>query len=116
MATITTIRHRIDLAVTFVDSVSGTPASGHIELFGDGEKLDFRLSSDGTALLMDSGREDFTLRVVMTGYEPEEVRIAYEDIDKKMPLTEVRLTPVGARKTPDGVEDVPEDSAGMRGG
>jgi hypothetical protein len=84
----------MDLAITFVDRAKGGPASGRIELFKDGEKLFFRQGSDGTALLLDEGREDFTLRVVMSGYEPEEVQVAYADLDEQAPQVEVELMPL----------------------
>jgi hypothetical protein len=80
--------------MTFVDTAKGGPASGLLKLFRDGDTLPFRQDSGGTALLLDAGREDFTLRVVMSGYEPEEMRVAYADLDEHMPHVEAELIPL----------------------
>ncbi|MDR2163249.1 MAG: hypothetical protein LBO70_04825 [Clostridiales Family XIII bacterium] len=88
-----TIRHRVDLAVAFMDRTTGMPASGNVSLTRDGKRTNFRMSPDGVALFTDTGREDFTLGVSVSGYEHEDVRIEYGEIDEQLPYVEVYMIP-----------------------
>ncbi|MDR0851320.1 MAG: hypothetical protein LBN36_02380 [Clostridiales Family XIII bacterium] len=88
-----TITHRIDLAVTILDSATGRPADGFLRLNKNGKELKYRNASDGLALLIDISREDFELEVIVSGFEPETVTVTYADLDEQIPAMEVSLIP-----------------------
>ncbi|MDR1952980.1 MAG: hypothetical protein LBQ21_00640 [Clostridiales Family XIII bacterium] len=88
-----TITHRIDLAVSFVDNISGAPARGHVLLSRNGAIVRYLMSSDGIALFSDVGREDFVLGINVSGYEYEELQVEYANLDEGFPLIEVSLIP-----------------------
>jgi hypothetical protein len=88
-----TIRHRVDLAVSFIDRTTGMPTFGNVSLTRDGKKANFRMSPDGVALFLNEGRMDFTLGVSVSGYEYEEVGIEYAEIKEQLPYIEVYMIP-----------------------
>jgi hypothetical protein len=89
-----TIMHRIDLAVTILDSATGRPAAGILRLSRDGKDVKYRTASDGMVLLVDITREDFELEVSVTGYESETVSVVYENLEEQIPTIEVNLIPL----------------------
>jgi hypothetical protein len=93
MKTDMTIMHRIDLAVTILNSATGRPADGLLRLSKNGKDVKYRNDSEGMALLIDIAREDFELGVAVSGFEPETVTVTYANLDEQIPAMEVSLIP-----------------------
>ncbi|MDR0853271.1 MAG: hypothetical protein LBN34_02775 [Clostridiales Family XIII bacterium] len=93
MKTDMTIMHRIDLAVTILDSVTGRPVVGALRLRKNGEDLKYRRAPDGTILFINMGREDFDFEVFSSGYENELVSVMYGELSERLPALDVSLIP-----------------------
>jgi hypothetical protein len=93
MKLVANIHHRVDLALTILDSSNGRQADGHLRIQRDGKELKFRKAPDGTILFIDTGREDFEFEVNIYGYEPETVSVKYADLDEQIPTLRITLIP-----------------------
>jgi len=88
-------RHVLDLQLRLIDTSTGRAVTrGPIELFRDGKPLEYSVR-DESLLLIDSGREDFELRIRAFGYEEKCLSIRYAELDVKMPSVEPHLIPNG---------------------
>lgn len=90
-----TIRHRLDLALRLVDSVTGRVI----------EESDVRISSRlpggtplrkgaGVYLFLNTGREAHEIEVDVYGYEPQKIMVAYPEPEEQTPIREVYLLPL----------------------
>jgi hypothetical protein len=91
----TVIRPSLDLVLRLIDTTTGRAlAGGRIDLLRDGGRLHFERRED-SRLFIDNGREDFDLLVRARGFEERRVRVAYGELDEKMPALELHLIPDG---------------------
>jgi len=89
------IRHSLDLVLRLIDTTTGRALTGgRIDLLRDGGRLHFERRED-SLLFIDNGREDFDLLVRARGFEERRVRVAYGELDEKMPALELHLIPDG---------------------
>lgn len=90
-----TIRHRLDLALRLVDSVTGRAI----------EERNVKISSQlqgesplrkgaGVFLFLNTGREAHEIEVDVYGYEPRKIMVSYPDPEERMPIREVYLLPL----------------------
>jgi hypothetical protein len=93
----TVIRHSLDLVLRLIDTTTGRAlAGGQIELFRDGGRLRFERREENL-LFIDTGREDYDLLVKAAGFEERRARVAYGELDEKMPVLELHLIPDGRK-------------------
>lgn len=89
-----TIRHRLSLAVYLVDTAKGKPIAGQfVQFFRNGERIRFTEKGGGIYYLTEEERYDFDLRVCIHGYEDKSIRIGYDSLNDNMPLVQINLLP-----------------------
>lgn len=88
------IRHRLDLLLRLIDTVTGYPVTvlGG-DFFRDGAPLRPIPKEEGNRVLLDAGREDFLLTVRIPGYEEQEILVRYADLSPELPTVELDLIP-----------------------
>lgn len=88
------IHYRLDLVIRLLDTTTGSAVDEHnVQFRNGGHSLQLTPRGNGSYVLINSGREDFTLQVTVHGYEPCEVPVCYEKLDERIPIQEVFLIP-----------------------
>ncbi len=90
-----TIRHRLDLALRLLDSVSGGAITENtVRFFSQSPGKEPIPKGGGLYLFLNMERETFDLEVHVYGYEPRMVRITYPEQEEQLPIREVYLIPL----------------------
>mgnify|MGYP001622998679 CR=1 FL=1 len=101
MADFTVIRHSLDLVLHLTDTTTGSLLSGADASFTrDGKPIRFLNKGNGHLILIDTGREDFSLGVSLPGYVPRTVSVRYEELKPMYPALELPMIPDGSEKSP----------------
>jgi len=88
------IRARLDLVLHFIDATTGFPVHEAQVLFKtERDDMKFASRGNGSYILINTGRENFLMQIVVKGYEAVDVSINYEELDEIMPLKNVFLIP-----------------------
>lgn len=107
------ISYKLDLIVELFDTTIGrSVAEKQVLFYADGRFLAMRSNRPGTYILMNHERADMKLRIEVKGYEPAEVDVCYEKLDKQYPSVEVQLIPI---VKPYGYTDICELSGRIKG-
>ncbi len=95
------IRAKLDLLVMLYDTTTGATVDERNVLFTrDGVPIRPESRGAGIYVFVNTGREDFLMRVEVYGYERYEVRVRYEELDDGLPTCNVFLMP--SENTPRG--------------
>jgi len=98
------ITRRLDLVLHFIDATTGYAVNeAQVSFKTDRDDMTFISRGHGTYILINTGRENFLMQIVVKGYEEIPVEIKYEELNEVMPLKEVFLIP--SEKT-SSMEDV----------
>ena len=101
MAASVVIRAKLDLAVRLFDTTTGaTVDERNVFFMRDGVPIRPESRGAGTYVFINTGREDFLMRIEVYGYERYEVNVRYEELDGGMPVCNVFLMP--SENTPRG--------------
>lgn len=88
------ICYKLDLVIHLVDTTTGISVEEHnVQFYKNDNSLQPIPRGNGDYVMINSGREDFTLQMKVYGYEPCTVQIRYEELDAKLPMKEVFLIP-----------------------
>ncbi len=89
------IRHRLDLAMRLVDSVSGRAIEERDVRFYSRsfEAMPLR-KGGGIFLFLNTGREAHEIEVNVYGYEPRKFMLDYPEPEERLPIREVYLLPL----------------------
>ena len=95
MAVQAIVRHRLDLMLRLIDSVTGRSISGKFVQIHDSFKNNLKpiAKDNGVFLFIGIGRTDMELDIHVHEYESVKIRICFEDLDENMPVKEVYLLP-----------------------
>lgn len=90
----TVIRHSLDLALRLIDTTTGQEIDEQeITLWRNGAATLPMRKGNGSLVLIGQGREDFTLRVQVKGYEPYTTLVEYAKLDPHLPLLDLHMIP-----------------------
>jgi hypothetical protein len=89
-----TISHKLAFALTMIDSATGRSAAGRVVLYADGKEQPYRMTPDGVCLVMGEMPEAITLRIEMTGYEPETMEVSLPAAADDILTIEAELMPI----------------------
>ncbi|MDD2973425.1 MAG: hypothetical protein PHE02_15000 [Lachnospiraceae bacterium] len=88
------INHRLDLALRFIDTTTGTTISeANMRLQKNGHEIHMITKGGGIYLCINVERDNFSLNINIYGYEEKEVFIDYSVLDQQMPLKDIYLIP-----------------------
>ncbi len=88
------ITRRLDLVIHLIDATTGYAVNESMIQFNtDRDGMTFISRGHGTYILINTGREDFLMHIVVKGYEEAPIAVRYEELDEVMPLKEVFLIP-----------------------
>ena len=88
------IRAKLDLVIRLYDTTTGATVDERNVLFmRDGVPFRPESRGAGTFVLINTGREDFLMRIEVKGYERYEISVRYEELDDGMPACDVFLMP-----------------------
>ena len=88
------IIHRLDLAVSLIDTTTGLVVEERdARFFKDGAALFPQHREEGLFLFLNIGREDFLLEAEISGYEVFREQIRYEALDENRPFYTIYLIP-----------------------
>ncbi len=86
--------YQIDLVIRLVDTTNGCPVNERrILAAADGRKLTFLCKGEGTYVLLNEGRKDRKLSILVRGYLEAVVEICYEELAENCPEVYVELIP-----------------------
>ncbi|MEF9972232.1 MAG: hypothetical protein RR731_07965, partial [Oscillospiraceae bacterium] len=95
------IKHRLDLALQFMDTTTGRPVSGSVlRISRDGKLLCPLEKERGMLVFSGLGRDDFTLSISSREYENREIPIRFGEMDEKLPLLMCQMVPSAANYIP----------------
>jgi len=90
----TVIIQRLDLALKLMDATTGYSISDKMARFiVDGKDVRFIPRGDDHFILLNYGRVNMTLQIVVNGYETKSVSINYEELDETCPMKVIFLIP-----------------------
>jgi len=85
---------RLDLLVRLTDTTTGATVDERNVLFmRDEREVRPESRGEGTYIFINTGREDFLMRVRVKGFDEYETCIRYEELDEKVPVCNVFLIP-----------------------
>ena len=85
---------RLDLLVRLIDTTTGAAVEESNVLFlRDGREVRPERKGRGTYIFINSGREDFLMRVRVKGFDEYETSVSYEGLDPSIPECNVFLIP-----------------------
>ncbi len=85
---------KLDLLVRLIDTTTGAQVTERNVVFKrNGIPVNPDPREPGTYLFINTGREDFLMRIEIFGYEVYETRVRYEELDVKIPECDVFLMP-----------------------
>jgi len=88
------ITRRLDLVLHLIDATTGYAVNeARIDFNSEKDDLNFIPRGHGTYILINTGRDNFLMQIVVKGYEEAPVEINYEELNEVMPLKEVFLIP-----------------------
>jgi len=88
------IHYTLDLLVTLYDSTTGYAVDErNVQFFKNGDFVTAHARGEGCYVFMNDGRENSLMRVEVYGYEPQNLKVDYEKLDKIMPMLDVFLIP-----------------------
>ncbi len=92
------IRAKLDLLVRLIDTTTGAPVDEKNIIFKrNGMPVRPEGRGAGTYVFINTGREDFLMRVEVYGFEDYEVSVSYEELDEALPECDVFLMPSESR-------------------
>ena len=93
------IQTRLDLLIRLQDTTTGLSMDMRTAKFILGDKeIRPKYRGDGNFILIDHGRENNPMQVILSGYEPYEIYIDYDKLDENLPTADVFLIPSESRK------------------
>lgn len=88
------ISFQLDLLVRLIDTTTGAELEEqNVRFYRDEKQVRPVPRGSGNYVFMNCGREDGTLEVIAYGYEPCQVPVEYEMLDRQLPVKEVFLIP-----------------------
>ena len=88
------IRARLDLLIRLYDTTTGATVNERNVLFKrDGVPVRPESRGAGTYVFINTGRDDFLMRIEVFGYDGYEVSVRYEELDEGLPACYVFLMP-----------------------
>ena len=88
------IRAKLDLCIRLYDTTTGATVDERNVLFmRDGVPVRPEPRGAGVYVLINTGREDFLMRIEVYGYEKYEISVRYEELDERLPVCYVFLMP-----------------------
>lgn len=88
------ISYRLDLVISLIDTTTGRLVEErNARFYKDGELLKPEHREEGLYILLNTGRENFTLSAEVTGYEMYHGQVNYEELDENQPFYTVYLLP-----------------------
>lgn len=88
------IRARLDLLINLFDTTTGaTVDERSVSFMRDGVPVRPESRGAGIYVFINTGREDFLMRISVRGYEDYEVKVCYEEMDERLPVCNVFLMP-----------------------
>ncbi len=85
---------RLDLLVRLIDTTTGAAVNERNVLFmRDERQVQPESRGDGIYLFINTGREDFLMRIRVTGFDEYVVRVKYGELDPRIPECNVFLIP-----------------------
>ena len=85
---------KLDLLVRLIDTTTGAQVTERNVVFKrNGIPVNPDPREPGTYLFINTGREDFLMRIETFGYEVYETRVRYEELDVRLPECDVFLMP-----------------------
>ncbi|MCR5748250.1 MAG: hypothetical protein K6G03_11130 [Lachnospiraceae bacterium] len=85
---------KLDLLVLLYDTTTGALIEERNIVFKrDGLPVRPEFRAAGTYIFINTGREDFLMRIEIPGYEVYECRVCYEELDERIPECDVFLMP-----------------------
>lgn len=89
------IRHRLDLALRLMDSVTGRVIEErNVRFFTQSPEKKAIPRGGGVYLFLNCGREDFEMEIYVYGYESRKVKITYPAQEEALPVRDVYLLPL----------------------
>ena len=97
---ISVIRARLDLLVSLLDTTTGRPVNTlDVRIYRNGELTRPASRGGGNYIFINTGREDFLMRVEVRGYESCDVLIKYAELDERVPQCLLFLMPSESKKS-----------------
>ena len=88
------IHAKLDLAIRLYDTTTGAAVDERNVLFmRDGVPVRPESRGSGIYVFINTGREDFLMRIDVFGYERYEACVRYEELDERLPVCYVFLMP-----------------------
>ncbi|MBQ7584502.1 MAG: hypothetical protein IJT24_07805 [Lachnospiraceae bacterium] len=88
------ISAKLDLLVRLIDTTTGAQVTERNIVFKrDGTPVRPEPKDPGVYIFINTGREDFLMRIEVFGYEIYEERVRYEELDDRLPECDVFLMP-----------------------
>ena len=88
------IRHTLDLLVNLYDSTTGrTVEEREVRFEKEGKKCPAMYRGEGTYVFLNAGRDNSLMHISVKGFEPVQLDIDYEKLDKILPAVDVFLIP-----------------------
>ncbi|MBO5551455.1 MAG: hypothetical protein J5966_05800 [Lachnospiraceae bacterium] len=85
---------KLDLLIRLFDTTTGADIDERNVVFKrDGMPVRPEPRGMGTYIFINTGREDFLMRIEVFGYEAYETRVSYEELDERIPECDVFLMP-----------------------
>jgi len=85
---------KLDLVVGLVDTTTGAAVDEKNVLFmRDGQAVQPETRGTGVFVFINTGREDFLMRIEVSGYEDIEIPVKYDALDERMPRVDALLIP-----------------------
>ncbi len=95
------IRYQLTLALRLLDTASRAMVFGpEVSLFRNGEPVRAAERGGGCLVLTGYPREDFTLGIQARGFEPAQVPVRFEKLDRQLPQLTVHLVPGSLYRSP----------------
>lgn len=88
------INQQLSLVIHLIDTTTGNSIEDlRVQFLRDGRKCEVISRENGTYLLLNEPRNDFSLSIQVYGFEQEERNIVYEQLDKSLPIIEIFMIP-----------------------
>jgi hypothetical protein len=88
------IRAKLDLLIMLKDSTTGFAVDErNVRFIRDGESITASPRGEGSYVFINIGRENCLMQVIVYGYEPQTLKVDYEELDSILPSIDVFLIP-----------------------
>lgn len=89
------LKQQLSLVIYLIDTTTGGYiGENRVELLKNGMKCETISRENGTYLLLNEPRDNFSLSVQVYGFEKEEREVDYELLDAKLPIIEIFMIPL----------------------